>query len=299
MSARPPHSERAELPNAELLLRESSALLAPWIRLLVVHGVTYPMLAQALKAVFLEAARAELTAGSARVTDSALSLQSGLHRKDVRTLGQRARNTPPSNPKLSLASEVATRWLTDPGYQGAEGRPLALPQRSRAPDMASVERLSTSVSKDFHPRSVLDELIRLGVVAEEGETVRLVLDSFTPQAQFAEALAFLSANVCDHLAAGAANLAAAARGERGPFLEHAMFADQLGPDDARAVQAAASRAAKEAIDKAIAAASEAVEHSRRAGRGGMRVRFSAYFFAAPAPAPPAEGKESRIRSAVR
>lgn len=292
MSTPPPDPVRAETSNAELLLRESLAMLAPWVRLLIAHGVTYPMFAQALKTVFLDAARAELAAGSARVTDSALSLRSGVHRKDVRTLGRSDRPPAAANPKLSLASEVATRWLTDRAYRGPDDRPLTLPQRSRDPDAPSFERLSISVSKDFHPRAVLDELVRLGIAAEEGESVRLVVDSFTPQAHFAEALAFLAANARDHLAAGAANLAAAARGERAPFLEHAMFADELGPEGVRAVQAAASRAAKTAVDKAIAAASEAVEHSRRAGSGGMRVRFGVYFFAAPDSAPPSDGKES-------
>lgn len=285
LSTPSPDSDRAELSRADLLLRQSLSLLAPWIRLLVAQGVTYPRVAQELKILFLEAARAELSERAARVTDSALSLLSGVHRKDVRAL--RRQQTPaPVNPKLSRASEVATRWLTDPAYLDGAGRPAALPQRSRDAQAPSFERLSTSVSKDFHPRAVLDELVRLGIAVEEGESVRLVVDSFTPQAQFANALAFFAANVRDHLAAGAANLAAAARGEQAPFLEHAMFADELSPEGAQAVRTVASRAAKSAVDKVISAGSEAVQHSRRLGRRGMRVRFGVYFYAEPEAAPP-------------
>ena len=71
---------------ADTLLEESVAMLAPLVRLLVASGVTYPQFTTALKTAFLRAAHAELESSNKKVTDSAVSLLSGVHRKDVRAL---------------------------------------------------------------------------------------------------------------------------------------------------------------------------------------------------------------------
>ena len=61
-------------------------VLQPLVRLLLRNGVTYTVFAAALKRVFLDAARQELAGRGMAQTDSALSLLSGVHRRDVRGL---------------------------------------------------------------------------------------------------------------------------------------------------------------------------------------------------------------------
>ena len=70
----------------QIVLDSVLRLLKPAARLLLACGVTYPAFAAALKRVFLQAAQEELQSRQMPVTDSALTLLSGVHRRDVRTL---------------------------------------------------------------------------------------------------------------------------------------------------------------------------------------------------------------------
>ena len=226
-----PAEPTSDESRAEILLREALAIVAPLARALISHGVTYPVFAQALKSVFLQAARSELQRENRRTTDSALSLLSGVHRKDVRALASEAaggapdRLAPPRRANLSMAAQVFARWIRDPAFADPDGRPLTLP--IRAATTTSFESLAKSVSKDFHARSVLDELLRLRLVEVDGDRVRPAAGQFTPAAGFAELAYYFGSNVRDHLSAGAANLNAVHDEQRPPFLEHAMFADGL------------------------------------------------------------------------
>ena len=81
--------------HAALALREAAALLAPVVRWLLRNGVSYNALANQLKPVFVDAARAELERGGVQPTGSALSVLSGVHRKDVRTITEAPRGAAP------------------------------------------------------------------------------------------------------------------------------------------------------------------------------------------------------------
>jgi hypothetical protein len=48
------------------------------------EGITYPQFAQALKTTFFDVARKELEERDSRITDSSISILSGVHRKDVK-----------------------------------------------------------------------------------------------------------------------------------------------------------------------------------------------------------------------
>jgi len=269
--------------RGDVLLRESLTLMAPLVRLLIAQGVAYPQFAQALKAVFLDAARAELAQEGRRATDSALSLLSGVHRKDVRTMTRAGDDGPAPRPRkaLSVAAEVFGRWTNDPRWLDTAGRPRRLALRSRdplAPVEASFEALAASISKDFHGRSVLDELLRLGVARLEDDHVALNTDSFVPHDSFAEMVFYLAHNVGDHLAAAAANVRDLPQ-TGGAFLENSVAADGLTADSARALHEQARAAWRSAFRDLYAAASERFEQDRAAPAGSRRrFRFGAYVY---------------------
>jgi hypothetical protein len=292
-----PVPARPKASHADVLLRESQVLLAPLARLLVAHGVTYPQLAQALKRLFLDAARAELAAAGKAGTDSALSLLSGVHRKDVRALARgSARVAAGGSRTLPLAAEVFTRWANDRRYADARGAPAALPLRGRG--ARTFDALVRSVSKDFHPHSVLEELRRLGLAEVDGERVRLKARGFVPQQGFGEVAYYVAANVRDHLAAAAANLRRAA-GSEPPFLEHAVYADELSARSAAQLHKLARRLWAAALKRMYRAATNAVEADRAlpAAQRSARMRFGAYYFAdidaAPPPAARIKGRSRK------
>ena len=265
----------------QIVLTSVLRLLKPLARLLLVSGVTYPAFAAALKRVFLQAAQDELAARGMPVTDSALTLLSGVHRRDVRTL---LRSEPmatkankaadaPARAQLSLASEVVTRWLHDTRFKGARGRSRTL---ARGPEPDSFDSLVASISSDVRPRAVLDELKRLGAAAEDDDGVRLLAGSFAPRQGFEEMSWLFADNLHDHLAAASANL----QGEAN-FLEQSVFVDEITQASAAQLQEAAVLAWKQAFKTVMAKAQTRFDTDAQEVKPqerNHRARFGVYFF---------------------
>jgi hypothetical protein len=262
--------------HAALASREVAVLMAPVALWLLRHGVSYPAFAELLKAVFVDAARGELERGQTKPSQSALSLLSGVHRKDVRLLEQ-APTVERAHPRPPLSSQVFTRWLTDPRYRDKEGKPRPL---ARAGDKRSFEALCRELSNDVHPRTVLDELLRLGHVALVGERVVVTAPSFVPSARLDELTALFTASASDHIAAAVSNLTLSAP----KFLEQSIYADGLTPASIELLHLAARAAWAAAFESMVTQARERVEHDS-AGDGNRRMRFGVYFYSEPAPAP--------------
>lgn len=262
--------------HAGLALRETGALMAPIALWLLRNGVSYPAFAELLKSVFVEAARGELVRSATRPTQSSLSLLSGVHRKDVRDLeGVSETVKPPPRPPLS--SQVFTRWLTDPHYRGKDGKLRALPRTGPG---RSFESLCRKLSTDVHPRTVLDELLRLGLVGLDGERVVVLAGSFVPSPRLDEMTALFSANASDHIAAAVSNLTSDAR----RFLEQSVYADGMTPESIDLLHTAAREAWAHAFESVVTRARERVDLDA-AGDGDRRMRFGVYFFSEPVPEP--------------
>ena len=253
-----------------IVLASVLAVLRPLVRLLVRHGVTYPAVAAALKRVFLDAARAELRARGMAQTDSAVTLLSGVHRRDVRQLG---RGTPPQPERqvdepLGQAAQVVARWMSDPACLDAGGaaRPLQRPE---------FDALVAAISSDVRPRAMLDELLRLQVVHEAELGIALVDDGFAPRHGFDETAALFADNLRDHAAAAVANL----EGER-DLLEQAVFVDQISEASARRLHEVAVRAWKQAFATVMREAQQRFDADAAlpAAQRSHRARFGVYFF---------------------
>lgn len=256
-------------------------VLRPLVRLLVHHGITYPALAAALKQVFLEEARRELQRRGMPATDSALTLLSGVHRRDVRTLTREAPTatraasaaSAASEAPRSLASEVVGRWMHERRYLDRGGHPRVLARG--AGEAGSFDHLVESVSRDVRPRAVLDELLRLGVAEESPEGVRLLAEGFAPKRGFDEMAALFAANVHDHAAAAVANL----RGEAN-FLEQAVYVDEISEDSARQLSQVGVSAWKTAMREVMGTAQARFDADRAlpAEARRQRARFGVYFY---------------------
>ncbi len=259
--------------NAELALREAALLMAPLARWLLRHGVSYTGFAEMMKPVFVEAARGELGPGPQRATQSALSMLSGVHRKDVRAIEQAPQSVPPAPPRPPLASQVFTRWMTDPRYRGTDGKPRTL---ARSGARRSFEGLCRELSNDVHPRTVLDELLRLGLAELSGENLVPLARGFVPAARLDEMTAIFSANAADHLAAAVSNLTL----DVPKFLEQSIYADGLTPQSIEHLHRAACAAWADAFEVVVTQARERVDLDRKSD-GEQRMRFGVYFYTEP------------------
>lgn len=200
-------------------------LLEPLARLAVARGVTHATLDELLKQALVAAAdRSHATLPPHRRV-SRITTSTGIHRREASRLIDALRDgaalhTPVAR---SHASELFTHWRTNPLYGDLRGSPAELPRSGPAP---SFETLAQSVTRDVHPRSLLDELVRLGLAAHDRErdTVRLLREAFVPHGDAAGQLAVLGRNVGAHLAAAVDNLLLDDR----QHFEQAIFAEGLG-----------------------------------------------------------------------
>lgn len=264
--------------RARIALRAALAMLVPLARWLVRNGVLYSSFAPALKGVFVEAARRELQAAGAKITDSSLSVLSGVHRRDIRESRDAARSVDhaqaPKSP--SAASMAFTRWLTDPDFRDTANRPAALPKNGFGRSFDSLARL---VSSDVHPRTLLAEMQRLGLVELVGEQVQLCAEAFVPQQGFAEDAGVFSAQVADHIAAAAHNLSVPVDAQR--FLEQSMYGSGLTEQSVRALGDKARELWAEAFEQIVREATQRFDMDRSATDARMRMRFGVYYFAEP------------------
>lgn len=251
--------------------------MRPLVRLMLRHGVTYTAFASALKPAFLEAARRELQDQAMPVTDSALTLLSGVHRRDVRVL---TRGETPEEPladlapPLSLAGEVVGRWMSEPACLDEQGRPRVLAR-------AAFDELVSAVSQDVRPRALRDELVRLGVVscAEDG-SMALSAQGFAPRQGFGEMAALMAANLADHASAATANLQDGTN-----FLEQALYVDRLSPASALRLHQAASAAWQQVLPGLLREAQERYDADQPDKESPApetvarrRVRMGVYFY---------------------
>ncbi len=277
--------------EADPLLDDVAVLLAPLVRWLIGRGVPLGGVVQTLKLVYLREAQHDLERRGRRVTDSALSVLTGVHRKEIRALlGEHRNGGPAPAPRLAPtpASMLFTRWITDPRYRDDAGVRLSLARHGPVP---SFEALARDVSSDVHPRTLLEELQRLGLVRSEADTVHLLSDSFVPQPHDPQAVGVMAVNVADHLAVALRNLDCTDPDER--HLEQSVFAQGLSEDSVRHLGQVARQLWASARETMVREAQHCLDADRAraaAGEGdaarSARLRFGAYFHQEPAPPTP-------------
>ena len=222
-------------------------VMRPLVRMLVSQGITYPFFTDMLKSIFVETASGEFTLDGKRPTDSRLTLLTGVHRKDIRRLLR---------------------------------EPLALPRTPSQGGDQSFAALVESVSTNVRPRSVLDELLRLGVVeVDANDYVHLVTSGFVPGKELDAKSFYFGESLHDHLAAGVHNLEDAGR----RFLERSVYYDELSPEAVEALRAQSEKLSMEVL-KEINKRGMALEREDPPAPGKrMRMRLGVYFFSEPVP----------------
>lgn len=206
--------------DTETTLEHAINIMPELVRWLIKTGIGYNEFSTALKSVFYNEAIKELDAIKQKKTDSAVSLLSGLGRRDVRSFCQtygeyRLINQFNQQLPISVPARVIGLWI-------GQKLPTQIPFNGEEP---SFEGLVKQISSEKHPKSILLELKRLGLVIEENDQIILQNSSFTPDPHMDESKQLFTQNISDHLAAGISNLT-----QKTNFLEQAIFADELSPE---------------------------------------------------------------------
>jgi len=258
-------------------------LLRPVVRLLLSNGITFPYLSDLLKLVYVETAAKEFGLGVRRLTDSRITLLTGVHRKDVRRLRRQSTPEPIPPSDLTLGTRIVARWLGDPVYVDAGGAPRPLLRTAHRGGVDSFAALVEKVSTNVRPRSVLDELLRLGVVEMDAEDrVHLVARGFVPAKELDAKAFYFGEALHDHLAAAVDNL----DGRKRPWLERSVYYDELSPAAVMQLGEKAEQLSMQVLqqinrDGMALEASDPPPPERR-----MRMRLGVFFYAEPVAPPP-------------
>jgi hypothetical protein len=250
----------------------ASRLLFPLARLCLANGVTFSVVEELLKFAFVQEANALHPGAPMHGTVSRISTATGLTRREVTRLIKsetRVRLTKPP-----VGSEIFARWTTDSKYRDHDGAPCAIKRQGSEP---SFEALAQSITRDVHPRSMLDELVRLGLVHydEKLDSVSLTRNEFVPSGDSQQMLDLLGDNVGDHLDAAVANVLH--DGSR--HLEQAVFADELSTESIKLLRPLLTSQWKALRDAMVPTIIDLIESDRLSGRiQDQRMRIGLYTF---------------------
>lgn len=207
-------------------LDAAMAMLEPLAGLLLSRQLRHAQAEDLLKAAFVHASARAFAAQGKLPTVSTVSVATGIRRPEVkRMLTQAAR---PAVPQPSPAQQARLRWATEAAYLDAAGQPRRLP-RTAPPGEPSFARLAAAVSRDMHARALLDDMLRIGAVEEDGDFVTLRQREYQPPQSEGELMRIAGTNVGDHLSAVLMNLLSSPA----PLLERAIHADGLTEASAR------------------------------------------------------------------
>jgi hypothetical protein len=268
-AGRPSKGAAAALDPAALT-QAVRRLMEPLAALALAQGVPFATLEELLKTAFVDAASRAHPELPAHRMVSRISTATGINRREVSRITQTGDEAPAV--RHSPATRVFTRWLADPALKAHGGNAMALPRQGPAP---SFEALAHSVSRDVHPRSLLDELCRLGLARVEGDMVHMVRERFVPKDDSGRMLGFLGSNVGDHLRAAVANVVS----DTPPHLEQAVFADELSQSSVDAFQQMMRTQWKALLAATVPALQQLIDADRAAGNPrNQRVRVGLYTY---------------------
>lgn len=190
-------------PESKALTDALNAVLMPLARLAVARGVHFSVLEEQLKLALVHAAMASSRSGQPHRQVSRISTTTGINRREVTRLLNAGLEAPHQRP--SLAMRAYYRWSTDPQFLMDDGQALPLKRQGTPP---SFDTLASLVTRDVHPRSLLEDMVRLKVAHWDSQTDVVTLRdvAFVSSDDDARLLEFLGANVGDHLNAAVDNV---------------------------------------------------------------------------------------------
>ncbi|MGB1951811.1 MAG: DUF6502 family protein [Marinobacter sp.] len=261
-------------------------ILRPLARLLLRNGIPFAEFADLVKRAYVEAALEDFGDGRRKPTDSRAAVMTGLTRKEVRRHRENLAGEPAGNATASQAnraSRVVSGWVHDAAFQNRDGEPALL-----AFDGAmSFSELVKRYSGDMPPRAVLDELVRVGVVAVDGDSGHLVLKqrAYVPAGDNEEMLQIFGEDVSDLIVTIDHNLVSG-ESDRQPLFQRTLTYNNVPPEIiARWRQHAAARSQEllEQLDQWLGPHDRDIAGAGGKGQTGESVRtgVSIFYFEEP------------------
>jgi Family of unknown function (DUF6502) len=205
------------------LLQALRLMLKPLVKLFISQGVTHAEFAEAAKEVYVEIALRDFET-KGRINKSRVAILTGLTRKEVKNVIDRALQTGPQDKMYSRPERVLAGWYGDPTYTGPYGIPLELQYESNGGDEPSFVGLVKTYSGDMAPRQMLNELLRSGSVVEVDNRYKAVSRSYEPSALSPELIVRLGEIGHRFFSTAATNIEK--KGQGSGYFDRLVYADE-------------------------------------------------------------------------
>jgi hypothetical protein len=160
-----------------------------------------------------------------KVNQSRVAILTGLTRKEVKNVIDRAMTATSHGKQFSRPSRVLVGWHSDPKYTGPYGVPLEIPYESSDKDQPSFKELVRAYSGDMAPLQMLKELIRVGAVMQlENGNYKVLRRNFEPERLSPELLERFGDVAHNFFSTAAANIEKREQGAG--FFERVVYAEE-------------------------------------------------------------------------
>lgn len=166
-----------------------SRLLRPALRYALRKGFAFRQIKDAVEEELVALAGEELRKRGEKVTDSRLSVMTGVGRAKIRALKDQ---TQKAVPKEDLVAKVLGHWQGKKEFLSKKGRPRPLTYGSEESEFS---KLVDTVTADVHAFSVLSELERLRLVSTDENHVRLECESYFDPSDERKSASLLARNL--------------------------------------------------------------------------------------------------------
>ena len=231
------------------LLAATRRLLRPVVRQLIQYGIPFPAAAQVIKQLYVDVAERDFPLPFKRQTDSRLAVVTGVHRKEVAQLRGRGDDEPAVRLEDTPVTHVIGRWMAGPPYATADGVALPLLYESVDERVPTFVKLVHSLGIDAPPRTVADEMLRLGALdLQPGGAVALRAQVYIPSSDLDGKLALLGSDPAELFDTIAANI----ERPEAPRLQRKVVYDNVGSEALEEIRQRSAELGEEFLRRANA-----------------------------------------------
>jgi len=178
-------------------------LLAPIADFCLNHSIQIQELLADCKTLLLAAAEQQVKKEQSKVTISRLSVMTGLNRRDISALQKlKSEDLETKAPKLAWC--VLGRWQQDSQFTTTRGKPRVLSYGSATSEFTELVQME---SGHVHPKTVLLELERTGIVEQTSRGIRIIQSEYVPNKDIAAIAQMAASDASDLMRAVEENMA--------------------------------------------------------------------------------------------
>ena len=180
----------------KLIIKNLTKIFYPLVKICIREEIQLNNLIDVLKQLYVDVSIKE-TLSDKKITDSRISLITGVHRKDVKKIRAKKSKFDITQTVNPLKSSIISMWIGDNRFSKKDGTPKALKKNG----LNSFETLTNLLTKDIPSKTILDEFRDRHIVFlnKEDNSISLNLDAMVSNNEPEINFDFLGDNVGDHI----------------------------------------------------------------------------------------------------